>query len=104
MVVNFDGFNIAHDRSVEGDAKMRKLGVMFRDLRVVGLGVGAAVQHNLASPFYPKSIIKFINTLWHPPVRDIISGFEGVVLPGEMLRAYTSFTGVSSWLTHGNPP
>jgi hypothetical protein len=72
---------------------MRKLGVMFRDLRVVGLGVGAAVQHNLVSLFYPQSIVKYINTSWHPPVRDIISGFEGVVLPGEMLRAYTSFTG-----------
>ena len=66
---------------------------MFRDLRVVGLGVGAAAQHNLASLFYPRSIVKYINTLWHPPVHDIISGFEGVVLPGEMLRAHTSFTG-----------
>ena len=64
---------------------------MFRDLRVVGLGVGAAVRHNLASLLYPQSILKYINTLWHPPLRDIISGFEGVVLPGEMLRAYTSF-------------
>ena len=66
---------------------------MFRDLRVVGLGLGAAVQHNLVSLFYPQSIIKYINSLWHPSVRDIISGFEGVVLPGEMLRAYTSFSG-----------
>ena len=61
---------------------------MFRDLRVVGKGVGGAIQHNLVSLFYPQSIIKYINTLRHPPVRDIISGFEGVVLPGEMLRAY----------------
>ena len=80
---------------------MRKLGVMFRNLRVVGLGVGAAVQHNLVSLFYPQSIIKYINTLWYPPVRDIISGFEGVVLPGEMLRVYTSFAGFIG-LTHGN--
>lgn len=60
---------------------------MFRDLRVVGLGAGGAVQHNLLSLFYPQSIIKYIDNLRHPPVRDIISGFEGVVLPGEMLRA-----------------
>ncbi|KAF8557467.1 pleiotropic drug resistance ABC transporter [Imleria badia] len=58
---------------------------MFRDLRVVGLGVGAAVQHNLASLLYPQSIIKYFNTWRHPPVRNIISDFEGVVLPGEML-------------------
>jgi len=70
---------------------MRKLGIMFRDLRVIGLDVGAAVQHNLVSLFYPQSIIQYIHALWHPPVRDIISGFEGVVLPGEMLRAYTLF-------------
>lgn len=24
----------------------------------------------------------------HPPVRDIINGFEGVVKPGEMIRQY----------------
>ena len=59
--------------------QMRKLGVMFRDLRVVGPGVGAAVQHNLASLFYPQSIIEYINTVWHTPVDDTISGFEGVV-------------------------
>lgn len=66
---------------------------MFRDLRVVGLGVNAGVQHSVASLFYPRSIMNYINTLRHPPVRDIISGFEGVVLPGEMLRTCTSFTG-----------
>ena len=67
---------------------MRKLGVMFRDLRVVGLGVGTAVQHTVLSLLYPKSIKKHIDTLRHPPLRDVISGFEGVVLPGEMLRTY----------------
>jgi hypothetical protein len=40
-------------QSVKDGAQMRKLGVMFRDLRVVGLGVGAAIQHNLVSLFYP---------------------------------------------------
>lgn len=63
---------------------------MFRNLCVVGLGAGAAVQHNLASLFYPRSIIKYIKTLRHPPLRNIISDFEGVVLPGEMLRMYIS--------------
>ena len=63
---------------------------MFRDLRVVGLGAGTAVQHNLASLLYPQSIIKYLNTLRHPPLRNIISDFEGVVFPGDMLRAYPS--------------
>ncbi|KAG9313753.1 P-loop containing nucleoside triphosphate hydrolase protein [Chiua virens] len=73
------------EQSGEDGVQRRELGVMFRDLRVVGLGVGAAVQNNLASPFSPKSIISTIKNLRHPPVRDIISGFGGVVLPGEML-------------------
>ncbi|KAG9313738.1 hypothetical protein JVU11DRAFT_6092 [Chiua virens] len=74
------------EQSGEDGVQRRELGVMFRDLRVVGLGVGAAVQNNLASPFSPKSIINTIKNLRHPPVRDIISGFGGVVLPGEMLH------------------
>ena len=88
-----------HYRSVKDGARMRKLGVMFRDIRVLGLGVGADVRHNLVSLLYPQSIIKYINTLRHPPVRSIISGFEGVVLPGEMLCKYISWL-VSSLLTH----
>ncbi|KAG9313752.1 P-loop containing nucleoside triphosphate hydrolase protein [Chiua virens] len=72
-------------QSGEDGVGIRKLGIVFRDLRVVGLGVGTAVRHNLISLFYPQSIIKSINNLRHPSVRDIISGFGGVVLPGEML-------------------
>jgi ATP-binding cassette subfamily G (WHITE) protein 2 (SNQ2) len=34
----------------------------------------------------PKVALEQLNTLRHPPLRDIISGFEGVVRPGEMLR------------------
>lgn len=80
---------------------MRKLGIMFKDLRVVGLSVNKGVQHNVASLFFPRSIMKYINTLRHPPVRDIISDFEGTVLPGEMLRTYFSLLASSSF-THGN--
>lgn len=86
------------DRSDEVGVQMRKLGVMFRDLRVVGLGnVNAAVQHNVISVFYPRSIMDYINTILHPPLRDIISGFEGAVLPGEMLRGYTCFSLLRTW-------
>lgn len=68
---------------------------MFRDLRVVGLGGGEAVQHNLASPFSPQCLMNYINTLRHSQVRGVISGFEGVVLPGEMLRMYIPFSAFS---------
>jgi len=32
------------------------------------------------------NVVNLIGRLRHPPVRDIISGFEGVARPGEMLR------------------
>jgi ATP-binding cassette subfamily G (WHITE) protein 2 (SNQ2) len=34
----------------------------------------------------PFNIIEFVQKARHPPIRDIINGFEGVVKPGEMLR------------------
>ena len=39
--------------------------------------------------FNPKVILEKIQALRNPPLRDIISGFEGVVRPGEMLRMYS---------------
>ncbi|KAF8477639.1 ABC-2 type transporter-domain-containing protein [Russula ochroleuca] len=63
----------------------RELGVMFKDLRVVGLGAAASYQNSFDSFFNPKIILENIRTARNPPVRDILSGFEGVVRPGEML-------------------
>ncbi|KAF9242291.1 ABC-2 type transporter-domain-containing protein [Melanogaster broomeanus] len=63
----------------------RELGVVFKDLRVVGVGARAPFQPTFGSLFSPKTIMKNINAMRHPPVRDILSGFEGVVTPGEML-------------------
>ncbi len=67
----------------------RELGVMFKDLRVVGLGAAASYQPTFGSFFNPKVILEKIQALRHPPLRDILSGFEGVVRPGEMLRMYS---------------
>lgn len=60
---------------------------MFEDLRVVGLGASASYQPTLGSTLNPFNKLAAINSVRHPPVRDILSGFEGVVRPGEMLRA-----------------
>jgi len=65
----------------------RELGVMFKDLHVVGLGAAASFQPTFGSMFNPKAILENIQTLRHPPLRDILTGFEGVVRPGEMLRS-----------------
>ncbi|THH00264.1 hypothetical protein EW026_g2253 [Hermanssonia centrifuga] len=65
--------------------KRRELGVLFKDLRVVGLGASMSYQPTLASQFSPSNFLNTIHKLRHPPTRDLISGFEGVVRPGEML-------------------
>ncbi|KAH9022163.1 pleiotropic drug resistance ABC transporter [Lactarius pseudohatsudake] len=56
-----------------------------RDLRVVGLGAATSYQPTIGSFFNPRVIIENIQALRRPPLRDILSGFEGVVRPGEML-------------------
>ncbi|KAH8997919.1 pleiotropic drug resistance ABC transporter [Lactarius akahatsu] len=63
----------------------RELGVMFKDLRVVGLGAATSYQPTIGSFFNPRVIIQNIQALRRPPLRNILSGFEGVVRPGEML-------------------
>ncbi|KAF8841352.1 pleiotropic drug resistance ABC transporter [Paxillus ammoniavirescens] len=72
-------------RSGEDGVQARELGVMFKDLRVVGIGARASFQPTVGSIFNPEAIMRSINTMRHPPVRDILAGFEGVVTPGEML-------------------
>ena len=53
------------------------------------MGASASFQPTLGSLFNPMNLVHAVQTLRHPPVRDIISGFNGVVRPGEMLREYT---------------
>ena len=64
----------------------RELGVWFKDLHVVGLGAAVSYQSTFGSFFNPKVILENLRTNRHPPLRDILSGFEGVIRPGEMLR------------------
>jgi ATP-binding cassette subfamily G (WHITE) protein 2 (SNQ2) len=73
-------------RREEADIKSRQIGVVFESLRVVGLGVSASFQPTLGSLLNPLNIFTKIRSLRHPSLKDIISGFEGVVRPGEMLR------------------
>jgi ATP-binding cassette subfamily G (WHITE) protein 2 (SNQ2) len=63
----------------------RELGVLFKDLHVVGLGAAASYQGTFGSFFNPRDILDNFRTMRHPPLRDILSGFEGVIRPGEML-------------------
>ncbi|KAL5527915.1 hypothetical protein ACEPAG_6716 [Sanghuangporus baumii] len=72
-------------KGLESNLKPRELGVVFQDLRVQGLGSAASFQPTVGSTLNPFLIPEKIRALIHPPVRDILSGFEGVVNPGEML-------------------
>ncbi|KAL5529901.1 SNQ2_5 [Sanghuangporus sanghuang] len=72
-------------KGLENNLKPRELGVVFQDLRVQGLGSAASFQPTVGSTLNPLSIPEKIRAMLHPPVRDILSGFEGVVNPGEML-------------------
>ncbi|KAG2131012.1 ABC-2 type transporter-domain-containing protein [Suillus clintonianus] len=72
-------------RCSEEEIKCRQLGVVFNDLRVVGTGARSSLQPTMGSLCSPASIWRTISAARHPPVRDILSGFEGVVAPGEML-------------------
>ncbi|PIL29236.1 ATP-binding cassette transporter [Ganoderma sinense ZZ0214-1] len=69
----------------EADIKRRELGVAFRDLRVVGVGSSASYQSTFGSSINPLNALRGIRDAIHPATRDILSGFEGVVRPGEMM-------------------
>lgn len=45
-------------------------------------------QPTIASYLNPLNLLSAIQNRRHPPLRDILSGFEGVVRPGEMLREF----------------
>ena len=74
---------------------------MFRDLRVLGLGASTSYIPTLGSVFNPIDILEAIRTIRHPPVRDILSGFEGAVRPGEMLCMLSILISCMRSLTRG---
>ncbi|KAG5650930.1 hypothetical protein H0H81_010505 [Sphagnurus paluster] len=69
----------------EAHVQPRTLGVVFEDLEVVGLGASNTLQPTLGSLFSYENMVNGIHAARHPPIRNILSGFEGVVRPGQML-------------------
>ena len=74
------------------EEKTRHVGVVFRDLTVRGLGLGAALQPAVADIFL--GLPRFLKALFtkgpkaakaKPPVRNLLSDFTGCIRPGEML-------------------
>ena len=64
----------------------RTLGVYFKDLRVIGKGASSYFQNTVGSRLNPKVAYDDIHRALRPETRHILSGFSGVVRPGEMLR------------------
>ncbi|CAG9950625.1 unnamed protein product [Clonostachys rosea f. rosea IK726] len=74
------------------DEKTRHSGVIFRDLTVKGVGLGSSLQATVGDIFLgiPRKISNLFRSgpkaaSAKPPVRELISHFDGCVRPGEML-------------------
>lgn len=74
------------------DEKTRHVGLVFRNLTVKGMGLGAALQPTLADPFLgiPRKLAALFSggpkkAVGKPPIRTILNDFSGCVRPGEML-------------------
>ena len=81
-------FGKKRQEQTEG-APTRHSGVVFRNLTVKGVGLGAALHPTigdifLALPRKMTSLIRGAN-LGKPPERELISNFNGCVRPGELL-------------------
>lgn len=74
------------------DEKTRHVGLVFKNLTVKGMGLGAALQPTLGDPFL--ALPRLLQGLFSggvrkiagkPPVRTILNDFTGCIRPGEML-------------------
>ncbi|KAF9027004.1 ABC transporter [Hymenopellis radicata] len=72
-------------QSNQAQIKYRQLGVSFEGLRVVGLGSASSYQETLGTLLNPSYLGERLRNARNPSLRNIISGFEGVVRPGDML-------------------
>ena len=71
------------------DEKTRHVGVVFRNLTVTGMGLGAALQPTIGDPFLgiPRKVAALLSrgVKKVAPIRTIVNDFTGCVRPGEML-------------------
>ncbi|KAH7135767.1 ABC-2 type transporter-domain-containing protein [Dendryphion nanum] len=74
------------------EEQTRHVGVVFKNLTVKGMGVGAALQPSVGDLFLdlPRFIKNFVTkgprkAAGKPPVRTILDDFSGCIKPGEML-------------------
>jgi len=75
-------------RREEHHIKPRSLGIVFQNLKVTGLGSSNSYLPTIGSVLNPLNVVEEIQKARHPTLRTILSGFEGVVKPGEMLCTF----------------
>ena len=69
----------------DANVKSRNLGVVFHDLEVIGKGTSALYQPTIGTIFNPVCTVENVRAARQAPLKTILTGFEGVVKPGEML-------------------
>lgn len=74
------------------EERTRHVGVVFKNLTVTGMGLGAALQPTFGDVFLglPRFLWNFVTkgprkAAVKPPKKSIINNFSGVIKPGEML-------------------
>lgn len=73
------------------EEKTRHSGLVFKNVTVKGMGLGAALQGTLSDPFlvlprlFKKLAGRGAKITSKPPIRTILDDFTGCVRPGEML-------------------
>ncbi|KAF4119572.1 ABC-type branched-chain amino acid transport system, ATPase component [Geosmithia morbida] len=79
-------------REKNEENETRHSGVVFRDLTVRGLGLGASLQPTVGDIFMglPRRLGNLFSrgtkaAVSKPPVRELLSNFDGCVRPGELL-------------------
>ena len=80
------------DRQAQSeDEQTRHVGVIFKNLTVKGVGLGASLQPSVGDLFMnPFRLVKGLlsnprNTVGKPPVRNLLNSLTGCIAPGEML-------------------
>lgn len=89
LVIEFTAYLCSDSQPLsleESGITPRTLGVYFKDLRVIGTGVSSSFQSTVGSRLNPKVAYNDIRRALRPETRDILTGFNGVIRPGEMLR------------------
>ena len=84
--VNFPSFLPVLCRHNAANIRPRSLGIVFCNLCVVGVTAANSYMPTLGSTLNPFSVLEQIQRIRHPSLRPILSGFEGVIKPGEMIR------------------